>query len=53
MHPTPWTVKPTEYDPDQTTIPVCPECVNGKHKNCDGNAWDDVEDELTDCRCEH
>lgn len=30
---------------------ICPECRNGKHVNCDGQAWDDVADELTVCRC--
>lgn len=30
---------------------VCPECVNGKHTNCDGSAWNDEEDCLTSCQC--
>lgn len=33
--------------------PVCPECVQGKHINCDGQAWDSRVDEITDCQCEH
>lgn len=31
--------------------PICPECEQGKHGNCDGTAWDDELDELTTCRC--
>lgn len=30
---------------------VCPECAQGKHRNCDGNAWDPSLDELTGCTC--
>ena len=30
---------------------ICPECVNGKHANCDGSAWNDEEDRLTSCQC--
>lgn len=35
----------TSYDPS------CPECVSGKHDNCDGTAWDSVRDRETACRC--
>ena len=28
-----------------------PECKQGKHRNCDGTAWDDDTDELASCRC--
>jgi hypothetical protein len=39
---------PTTYDP----LPaICPECVQGKHRNCDGQAWDPVADEPTTCGC--
>lgn len=31
--------------------PVCPECRAGKHGNCDGSAWDDELDMLTECAC--
>lgn len=31
--------------------PICPECRQGKHMNCDGHAWDDEADRLTDCGC--
>jgi hypothetical protein len=31
---------------------VCPECVQGKHQNCDGQAWDFDADEPTGCGCE-
>lgn len=34
---------------DQTLI--CPECKNGKHQNCDKQAYDDATDELVPCRC--
>lgn len=30
---------------------VCPECVQGKHSNCDGTAWDFELDQLTACGC--
>jgi hypothetical protein len=30
---------------------ICPECVQGKCRNCDGRAWDDENDELTSCEC--
>jgi hypothetical protein len=35
----------------EPTPPVCPECVAGKHPNCDGRAWDDVADAATTCAC--
>lgn len=40
-------------DPDTGPIPVCPECRNGKHPNCDGTAWDVDADAPTSCRCSH
>lgn len=30
---------------------ICPECHDGKHRNCDGTAWDFDKDELTECEC--
>lgn len=30
--------------------PICPECRNGKHPNCDGWAIDD-NDEIAVCSC--
>lgn len=30
---------------------VCPECRAGKHRNCDGTAWDDEADQATRCTC--
>lgn len=33
------------------THAICPECKAGKHDNCDGTAWDDEKDELTECFC--
>lgn len=37
----------TNYVPN-----VCPECAQGKHRNCNGEAWDDVKDEVTTCDCD-
>lgn len=31
--------------------PVCPECRNGKHGNCDGEAWNDLLDMPVACDC--
>lgn len=31
----------------------CPECVNGKHQNCVGQALDPVTDDLVPCACTH
>lgn len=33
------------------TDTACPECRDGKHRNCDGTAWDDATDALTACAC--
>lgn len=33
------------------TPAICPECKAGKHDNCDGTAWDEEKDELTECFC--
>lgn len=30
---------------------VCPECDQGKHRNCNGTAWDFDADELVACGC--
>jgi len=30
---------------------VCPECEQGKHRNCNGTAWDFDADELVPCGC--
>lgn len=30
---------------------ACPECAQGKHGNCDGQAWDFTLDEMTPCQC--
>lgn len=32
---------------------ICPECVAGKHGNCNGQAWDMEKDEPTACECGH
>ena len=31
--------------------PPCPECVQGKHDNCDGTTWDVIIDEPAACPC--
>lgn len=36
---------------DENLAPVCPECRDGKHGNCDGTAWDDHEDAPASCSC--
>jgi hypothetical protein len=30
---------------------ICPECVQGKHGNCNGEAWDMLGDFPADCAC--
>lgn len=35
------------------TAPPCPECVQGKHGNCDGTSWDVDTDESAPCPCPH
>jgi len=30
---------------------ACPECRQGKHDNCDGEAWDDELDAPVACEC--
>lgn len=32
-------------------IPTCPDCVQGKHSNCNGLSWNNTEDHLTSCPC--
>lgn len=38
------------------TYPVfanwCPECLQGKHGNCDGTTWDEVTDAPALCPCD-
>lgn len=31
----------------------CPECRAGKHDNCDGATWDDINDRPATCPCTH
>jgi hypothetical protein len=30
---------------------ICPECRDGKHRNCSGVAWCDLMDAETECAC--
>ena len=30
---------------------MCPECSDGKHKNCDGTTWSNDLDRLVPCDC--
>lgn len=30
---------------------LCPECRDGKHGNCDGDAWSDALNDIADCPC--
>jgi hypothetical protein len=32
-------------------IEPCPECAQGKHRNCDGLSWDNDADDYTPCPC--
>ena len=32
-------------------IPICPDCVQGKHSNCTGTSWNNSKDEETYCPC--
>ena len=34
------------------TARACPECRAGKHRNCDGTAWDQAADAPTPCPCQ-
>lgn len=33
-------------------IPICPDCVQGKHSSCDGHSWNNTKDELAGCPCD-
>jgi hypothetical protein len=33
--------------------PICPECRDGKHRNCTGEALNEYLDEIVPCRCDH
>jgi hypothetical protein len=33
------------------TIRACPDCEQGKHRNCDGGTWDNDADDFTVCPC--
>ena len=35
-----------------TSSVICPECVQGKHSNCDGTALNPDSDEIVSCECE-
>lgn len=30
---------------------ICPECLSGKHVNCDGRALDEITDLIVQCQC--
>lgn len=32
---------------------ICPDCRDGKHGACIGQAWDDETDSPADCQCAH
>lgn len=32
--------------------PMCPECTQGKCRNCDGEALDEATDQIGPCRCQ-
>lgn len=33
------------------TAPICPECAQGKHGNCDGSSWNPAADDIDTCPC--
>ncbi len=33
-------------------VPDCPDCVQGKHRNCDCCSWDNEADTLAACPCD-
>ena len=37
--------------PGEVVFAVCPECQQGKHGNCEGQAWDNAADEPAPCAC--
>lgn len=43
----------TQVTPNQTQVhaPICRECREGKHRNCDGIALDETTDDFVECRC--
>lgn len=40
-----------ESSDDSSEVDDCPECVQGKHDNCDGVTWDQETDTYADCPC--
>jgi hypothetical protein len=42
---------PPEPASDATAVAICPECQQGKHQNCEGQAWDDAADAPGPCAC--
>jgi len=36
---------------EKDDIPVCPDCIQGKHQNCSGTSWNNTKDEETKCPC--
>lgn len=36
---------------DIARLPHCPECHQGKHRNCLGDAWDTARNTITACGC--
>jgi hypothetical protein len=44
----------THFDPKETKVKViCPECEQGKCRNCDGSALNTATDDIVDCECSH
>jgi len=41
----------SQYETTPVQPPRCPECVAGKHDNCNGETWDDAQDAPTTCPC--
>lgn len=45
--------RPGAAEPFVDALQDCPECMQGKHTNCNGITWDDAADEPTACPCGH
>jgi hypothetical protein len=46
-----WVEPAPQVEQPQDGVLPCPECLAGKHGNCDGTTWDTVADEPADCPC--
>jgi hypothetical protein len=40
-------------NPDGARIFICPECLQGKHQNCDRTTLNEEDDLIVECECDH